>query len=88
MPRALRVVLPVEEMRVDIEGDARRRVAQLPRHKDDIETLGDEQARECVPQVVKPKPRHGAERSARNRHVEPPADYVPNEAASPVPSRC
>ncbi len=43
--RTLRVLGLVEQVRVDLERDVRRRVAQLPRDVDDVESFSDEKAR-------------------------------------------
>jgi len=49
---------PVEQVRVDIERDARSRVPEDPAHLSDVEPQVDDQvAREGVPQVVNPEPR-------------------------------
>ena len=46
----------VEQMRVAFERDLGRRVAELARDEDDVESLRDQEARRRVPQVVPAQP--------------------------------
>src|SRR4051794_286815 len=44
-------------MRVDVEGERRRRVSELAADEDDVQALCNQERRERVPQVVESKPR-------------------------------
>src|SRR5690349_13987804 len=57
-PRLVGVLLPLEQPSVNAEGDRRRGVPQLPRHKHNVVPLADQRRREAVAQVMEAQTLH------------------------------
>jgi hypothetical protein len=60
----------IEEVHVDLKRGLHRGMAKLPRHKDHIHPLRDQETGEGVPEVVEPKTASAIESSAVDRRVE------------------